>query len=117
MYRTLKIEIDPGEVKFSSQAQRHAKQNHPEDVPKIIPHLSQIISNPHYIGDDFKNPGKIEFVSRIPGEQSAALIALTIEKNEKDGYYHICSSYFITQSELDKKREKGILKITKPAKT
>ena len=114
IYRTLEIEIDPGDVKFSAPAQKHAHRRHPQDVPLIIPHLSQIISDPAYLGDDLKNPGKIEFVRRVPGVQGAALVALTVEKNETDGYYHVCSSYFITQSELDKKREKEILKVVKP---
>ena len=114
IYRTLELELDPGEVKFSAPAQKHALRRHPNDVPLIVPHLSQIISSPTYLGDDHRNPGKIEVVGRIPGVAGAALIALTIEKNEIDGYYHVCSSYFITQSELDKKRDKGILKVVKP---
>lgn len=113
IFRTLEIEMDPGDVKFSAPAQKHAMQGHPEDVPIIIPHLSQIISNPTYMGDDFKNPGRIEIVSRIPGVDGAALVALTVEKNERDGFYHVCSSYLITQSELDKKRDKGVLKVVK----
>ena len=114
IYRTLGIEIDPGDVKFSARAQQHAHRRHPQDVPLIIPHLSQIISDPGYMGDDFRNPGKIELVRRIDGGSSVALIALRIEKNETDGHYHVLSSYFISQSELDKKREKGVLKIVKP---
>ncbi|WP_282052136.1 hypothetical protein [Phaeobacter inhibens] len=114
IYDTLGIEIDPGDVKFSAPAQKHAHKRHPADVPLIIPHLSQIISSPTYLGDDHRNPGKIEVVSRVPGVAGAALIALTVEKNETDGFYHVCSSYFITQSELDKKRDKGILRIVKP---
>ncbi len=63
-----------------------------------------------YMGDDYKNPGKIELVRRIRGENNAALIALKIEKAD-DGYYHVCSAYFISQSEVDKKKQKKILKI------
>ena len=114
IYRTLGIELEPGEVKFSAAAQKHAFKRHPNDVPRIVPHLSQIISRPTYLGDDHRNAEKIEIVGRIPGVGGAALIALTIQKNEADGFYHVCSSYFITQSELDKKRDKGILKIVKP---
>ena len=111
---TLNIEVDPGQVKFSAAAQQHAYIKHPGDVPLIVPHLSQIIASPSYMGDDFKNPGKIELVSRIQGVPGAALVALTVERNETDGFYHVCSSYMITQSELDKKRDKGILKVVKP---
>ena len=114
IYQTLQLEIEPGEIKFSVPAQKHAFKRHPEDLPRIIPHLSNIISSPTYLGDDFRNPGKLEIVSRIPGVSGAALIALTIKQNENDGYYHICSCYIISQSELDKKRAKRILKIVKP---
>ncbi|MDU8911329.1 hypothetical protein [Aestuariicoccus sp. MJ-SS9] len=114
IFRPLKIELDPGEVKFSAPAQKHALKRHPNDVPLIVPHLSQILSAPTYLGDDHRNPGKIEIVGRISGVAGAALVALTVKKDETDGYYHVCSSYFITQSELDKKRDKGILKIVKP---
>jgi hypothetical protein len=114
IYRTLGIELEPGAVKFSAPAQKHARANHPSDVPRIIPHLSQLLCSPTYLGDDFRNPGKIEIVGRLPGQDGAALIALTVKKNERDGYYHVCSSYIISQSELDKKRDKGVLKIVKP---
>lgn len=118
IYRTLGIEMDPGDVKFSAPAQKHAYRRHPTDVPLIIPHLSQLLSSPTYLGDDHRNSGKIEIVGRLPGRDGAALIALTVKKDETDGYYHICSSYLISQSELDRKRDKGILKIVKqPPKT
>ena len=113
VFQTLGIELEPGEVKFSAPAQRHAYKRHPKDVPKIVPHLSQLIASPTYLGDDHRNPGKIELVGRVPGSLGAALIALTVEKNETDGFYHVCSSYLITQSELDRKRDKGILKIVR----
>ena len=113
IYRTLQIDIEPGSVKFSAPAQRHAYKRHPDDVPQIVPHLSQVIASPMYMGDDFRNPGKIEFVSRVAGLKGAVLIALTVEKNERDGFYHVCSSYLISQSELDRKRGKGILQIVK----
>lgn len=110
IYATLEIELEGGDVKFSAPAQRHAYRRHPEDVPLIIPHLSQVISDPMYMGDDHRNPGKIELVRPILGTGKSALVALTIEKNDDDGFYHICSSYLITQSEVDRKRAKGILK-------
>jgi hypothetical protein len=88
IYDTLGIEVEPGEVKFAAPAQKHAHSRHPQDVPLIIPHLSQVISDPLYMGDDFKNPGKIELVRFIPGTSGkAALIAITVEKNDNDGYY------------------------------
>jgi hypothetical protein len=112
IYDTLGIELDAGDVKFSAPAQRHAYRGHPEDVPLIIPHLSQVISDPMYMGDDLKNPGKIELVRLIAGAGKFALVAVTVAKSE-DGYYHVCSAYLISQSEVDRKRDKGILKNVK----
>lgn len=113
VYATLGIEMDAGDVKCSAPALNHAAKRHPEDVPVILPHLSELIRNPLYMGDDLKNPGKIELVGKIAGRSGAALVALTIALDEADGYYHVCSMYMITQSELDKKREKKVLKITR----
>lgn len=113
VYQTLDLEVDPGEVVFSVPAQKHAQRRHPEDAPLIVPHLSQVIEDPTYVGDDFRNPGKIEFVRSIPGSGGqSALVAVTVEK-DGDGVYNICSSYLISQSEVDKKRAKGILKNVK----
>lgn len=110
VYRTLQIEADPGEVIFSVPAQKHANGNHPGDAAVIIPHLSQVIEDPMYVGDDTRNPGKIELVRMIPGAGGkSALIAVTVEPDDR-GVYNICSSYLITQSEVDKKRQKGVLK-------
>lgn len=111
--RTLELEMEIGPVKFSVPAQRHAYKGHPTDVPVIVPHLSQILTNPLYLGNDLKNSGKIELVGRILGHQGGALVSLTVEMNENDGHYHVCSTYLISQSELDKKRSRGILKIAR----
>jgi hypothetical protein len=60
-------------------------------------------------GIDTRNPGKIELVRMIPGaDGKSALVAVTVVKDGK-GEYNICSSYLITQSEVDKKRAKGVL--------
>ena len=113
VYKTLGIEAEPGEVIFSVPAQNHANRNHPGDAALIIPHLSQVIEEPMYVGDDFNNAGKIELVRMIPHSGGrSALIAVTVERDNK-GFYNICSSYLITQSEVDKKRSKGILKNVK----
>lgn len=110
VYSTLEIEAEPGDVIFSVPAQKHANSRHPGDAQFIIPHLSQVIEDPMYIGDDLRNPGKIELVRMIPNTGGkSALIAVTVEP-DADGIYNICSSYLITQSEVDKKRGKHILK-------
>jgi hypothetical protein len=113
IYSTLGIDVDAGDVIFTVPAQRHALRRHPQDVPVITPHLSGIIESPMYMGDDLRNPGKIEFVSKIRGHSGGALVAIAVEKNT-DGYYHICSAYLISDSEFDKKKSKRILKFVRP---
>ena len=59
IYKTLGIEMDSGRVKFSAPAQKHAFDMHPNDFPMIVPHLVQLLTNPLYLGDDFRNPGRL----------------------------------------------------------
>jgi len=40
IYRTLEIDVEPGQVKFSAAAQKHAFRRHGDDLQTIIPHLS-----------------------------------------------------------------------------
>lgn len=110
--QTLGLEIDPLPVRFSVAAQKHAYKRHKNDFPVIEPHLKRLVSSPMYIGDDLKNPGKIELVGRIPRVDGAALVAITIE-HSADERYHVCSCYLISQSELDKKKASQILKAVK----
>lgn len=113
VYKSLQIEVDPGEVVFSVPAQNHANKLHPGDAALIIPHLSLVIEDPTYVGDDLRNPGKIELVRAIPNSGGrSALIAITVEMDHR-GLYNVCSSYLISQSEVDRKRSKGILKNVK----
>ena len=57
---TMGTELEPGDVVFSSAAQVHAARRHPTEYSQCLPHLAKVICNPLYIGDDHKNPGKIE---------------------------------------------------------
>ena len=113
IYKTLGIEMDAGRVKFSAPAQRHAFDRHPVDFPMIVPHLGPLLTSPLYLGDDFRNPGKIELVGRFRGYDGAALVSLTVARNDRDGCYHVCSTYLITQATLDKKLQKQILKVAR----
>ncbi len=105
--------MNAGGVKFSVAAQNHAFKRHPGDVPIIVPALSEIVTNPLYLGDDLRNPGKIELIGRIRGHVGGALVSLTIEKNKQDDCYHVCSIYMISQAELDKKISKRIVKVAR----
>lgn len=108
--RTISTELEPGEVVLSRAAQRHAARRHPEDYPVCLPHLASIILNPLYIGDDHRNPGKIELIGRVAAAASLVLVAVDLERDE-DGNYGVSSFYTITQEKAQGRRAKGFLKI------
>ena len=98
IYKTLQIELEEGNVVFSHNAMKHAKDRHPEDYEKYHSRLSEIIKQPDFIGDDFKNKGKIELIGRIDQEESL-LIAVSISQ-DKNGNYHIHSFYVISEKKI-----------------
>lgn len=112
--RTIGTELEPGQVVFSRAGQQHAAKRHPEEYPLCLPHLASIIADPFYIGDDLRNPGKIELIGRIAAAGSMVLIAIDIER-DADGRYRIASFYRVTDEKMRKRREKGFLKIALPA--
>lgn len=107
--KTLGIELVDGEVCFSIGAQVHAARRHPEDFARYVPFLGAVISSPLYLGDDEKNPGKIEFVSRLPNMAAGLLVAVEISR-DGDGKYNVCSMYTIKHSQIEARRQKGYLK-------
>jgi hypothetical protein len=104
----LSLELEPGEVMFSEPAQRHAFNNHPEDFPKCLPHVGSVILNPLFVGDDLKNPGKIELISRIAVLESGLLVAISLELI--NGYYHVASMYPVSERKIEGRLEKRFLK-------
>lgn len=109
--RTLGHDLEPGDVIFSSGAQRHAAKSHPEDFPKCLPHVGGVVSSPDYLGDDFKNDG-IELVSRIPALGGGLLVALLVEP-DANGNYSVLSCYPIGSTKIENRRQKGRLIIPK----
>lgn len=106
---TLDMEIEAGEVVFTVPAQRHAMKRHPDDFPRCLPHVGGVVTGPLYIGDDFRNPGKIELVSRLPALGGGLLVAVTLERDEA-GRYHVASIYPVSQSKIDNRRRAGTLR-------
>lgn len=111
--KTLGIYVEPGDVVLSVAAQKHIIKRHPGELEYILPRLSQVIENPLYIGDDHRNPGKIEFVTPLPARDRFILISVTIEKNSGENNYHVCSAFLISQSKTDKRRNEKILLVAK----
>ncbi len=109
--RTLGLELNPGPVVFTVPAQRHAMKSHPDDFQACLPFVALTVKEPSYAGDDFKNPGKIELIRRMPDKQGL-LVALVVQPDDK-GRYHVASMYPIPQSVIDRRRQAGWLKIVR----
>jgi len=106
--KTLGIELDEAKVVFSVAAQKHALRRHKLEYTKCLPYLGSIIGDPLYMGDDAKNPGKIEFVSRVPSLGFGILVALSIEKT--DAGYNVCSIYPVSFKKIEARKQSKHLK-------
>ena len=107
--RLLRLELEPGGTVMSAGAQPHARRRHGEDYSRSLPHVAGVINSPLYIGDDFRNAGKIELVGRPPGwDDEALLIAVEIIR-DAGGNYNIVSCYPISETKVQSRREKGRL--------
>ena len=111
IYRVLGLELEEGEVRFSAGAQIHAAKKHPEDYSRYLAFIGGVIASPLYLGDDVRNLGKIEFISRIP-KVGGLLVALEVKKDSA-GKYNVVSIYSITHEKIEARRRKGRLKACK----
>lgn len=109
---TMEMELEPGDVVLSKGAQVHALSRHPDEYPLCLPHVAAVVANPLYVGDDFKNPGSIELIGRVPAIGSFMLVAVTIARDEA-GRYNVCSFYPITDKKIQPRRERGFLRVAR----
>lgn len=105
----LDMELDVGEVVFSVAAQVHARRRHPDDFARCLPHVGGVVTGPLYVGDDFRNVGKIELVSRLPVQGGGLLVAVALERDTA-GRYNVASVYPVDQSKIDRRRRAGTLR-------
>lgn len=112
---TLGYELEPGEVGMSANAQRHALERHQDEFWDCRPHIADIIARPLYLGDDFRNSGKIEFVGRPASLGTPLLIAVVITP-DAHGRYNIASFYPVSEAKVQSRTEKGFLKIARRKK-
>lgn len=110
--KTLGYDLEPGEVIFSAAAQKHAYQRHPNDFGRCLPFVGNSVLKPNYLGDDFKNHGKIEMISRLPLIGGGLLVALAIEPNGQ-GQYSVTSMYPIDDRKIENRRQNMRLKIVR----
>lgn len=104
------LELEPGDTVFTGHAQKHAQRRHPDDFDRCLPHVGQVIADPAYIGDDFRNSGKIELIRMIPALKGDALLVAVIIEPDHEGRYHVASMYPISQRDVDIRRAKGYLR-------
>jgi hypothetical protein len=90
--RTLLTELEPGDAVLTAGVQKHVLREHPNDFAWCLPHVATVVTNPLYVGDDFKNPGYIEMISRVPGQKTGLLVAVCIKVNG-EGQYEVRSFY------------------------
>ncbi len=112
---TLGMEIEPGRVVLSPGAQVHARNRHPEDYEICLPYIAGIVADPLYLGDDFKNPGKIEFVGRAVVLGVNILVAVNLTATE-GGDYHVTSFYPLSDKKVNDRREKNRLHVAQKKK-
>jgi hypothetical protein len=107
--RTLDLELDPGPVVLTTRAWRHVVHKHPEEAKDCLHLVPGIIGNPLYIGDDFRNPGKIEFVGRVSAQGYGLLVAVNTNKDKK-GRFEVTTFYSITEFQIQSRLATGHLK-------
>lgn len=112
---TLDMELDEGQVVMPVNAQKHAQRNHPADFARCFPHVASVVANPLYIGDDFRNKGKIELVGRPLGLGTPLLVAVELTQ-DASGRYSVLSFYPISGPKVQSRREKNHLLVAVPAK-
>jgi hypothetical protein len=102
----LGLELEPGDVVMSVNAQRHAQKRHPTDYARCFPHVASVILLPLYVCDDFRNAGKISMVGRVPGLPEWLLVAVEIAL-DGDGRYNVASFYPISEAKVQARKESG----------
>jgi hypothetical protein len=104
---TLDLELEPGTVMLSINAQKHAARRHPDDYARCLPHVASVVLNPLYIGDDLNNDG-IELIARVQAIGSGLLVAVSVER-AANGLYDVISFYPVSEQKIAGRLAKGFL--------
>lgn len=72
-----------------------------------------MVLDPLYIGDDVRNPGKIELIGRVSFGKGFLLVAIELEMTGSHRY-EVRSFYTIGQKDVDRRFARGFLKRPKP---
>lgn len=94
---------------MSVRAQAHAQRRRPAEFAVCIPHVASIVNAPLYVGDDFRNAGKIELMGRPPVLAKFVLVAVEVIR-DAGGYCNVISVYPVSETKVQQRREKGYIK-------
>ena len=108
--RILEMELEPGIAHMSGLAHKHAAEKHPTDYLVCHPLVSQTIADPTFVGQAPKHRDNFELIRRVPGGDSAVLVAVSVDMDD-DGRYRVRSYYLITEEDVTNRREKRYLKL------
>ncbi|WP_207458082.1 hypothetical protein [Azospirillum sp. SYSU D00513] len=105
----LALELDEGLAVLIPAIRLHVLRRHPEDYERLLPHVASVITAPQFIGDDFKNPGKVELIARVPAAGGPLLVAVDLTMNQH-GQYEVRSFYPVAEEKIQGRLSKGYLK-------
>ncbi|MBI1263770.1 MAG: hypothetical protein GC187_03435 [Alphaproteobacteria bacterium] len=110
--RALGLELDAAPVWMSKAAHRHIALDHPDDYPRIIDRLGEVISRPAYVGQKPGISDNFYVVRNLRDVSSPILVAVGIELSTF-GSYNLRSAYCISKEDVDRYRQSGHLFIVK----
>lgn len=111
--RALGTELEPGDVWVSKACHEHIAVDHPDDYPVIKANLIDILRSPTYAGQDVRKGSGFYLVKRVdPAVEGRrhALVAIALEPN-MHGTYNVKSAYLIKENDVEKRRQRGVLKL------
>jgi hypothetical protein len=112
---TLGKSLTPGKVRFSAKMHEKLQSKHADDYPAVMKHMKACISQPDYIGEHPRHPGKIMLVKKVGGLMNGkpAIIIAIVGGKDAHGDYPGASAYGLKQSQLDGHLLNGTLRKTK----
>lgn len=109
--RALGTELEAGYAWLSSVAHRHIAVDHGDDYGICIAHLEVVIGRPMYVRQSDRHARNFELIRRIEVDgRPLMLVAVSLERNEQ-GNYNVRSSYLIKETDLERKKRSGSLKL------
>lgn len=104
----LSLSLESGCVRFSTMAQQHAYERHPEDFALCLRHIAQIVAKPDFVGRGPHQSDGFELIGTIRQENAIILVAIKL-RPDRAGRYIVASTYSIDRSKLERRLRKGFI--------